>query len=247
LKIYKRDLESYFNGIKVLQKDSQSLKEQKPPRALKHPTGVQFRKEQEEEKAAQDNADSAKAMADLRRKVDANATWVRAQKSALLPPAFISHSLGFRFDAHLEAELPRSLQFLIRDKQNIVHKLHPLLLEARAKAEKSFQHQKKSKTEFEEKKKAQEEMFDRFSASYHQASLAVLFREMEQRLLCYIETIEAQRFEEYKKIRRGQTLTHLENQVFQMREQLESEGFSTLSSAICPFPIANLRRPQRRV
>ena len=115
-------------------------------------------------------------------------------------------------------------------RAHVVCILFASLPEYMHKAAKKYTDRSKNKEDSDKKRADREQKFDELIQAYPKVALAVFFREMEERLISVCLATKEQMEQEYRRVRRGQQLTMLEDQVYNMKSDLQKNGLAHLDS-----------------
>ena len=180
--------------------------------------------------AAQKQADDKKAMEDFKRKIDATKQWVALKAKDLETLTFIRAKLGELYDKMLENQMRMNQNDMQKMRAHVVCILFASLPEYMHKAAKKYTDRSKNKEDSDKKRADREQKFDELIQAYPKVALAVFFREMEERLISVCLATKEQMEQEYRRVRRGQQLTMLEDQVYNMKSDLQKNGLAHLDS-----------------
>ena len=143
---------------------------------------------------------------------------------------FISTKLGELYDKLLENQMRVDKNDMQKMRAHVVCVLHAQLPEHMHKAAKKYADRSKDKADSDKKRLDREQKFDELLQMYPKVALAVFFREMEERLISVCLARKEQMEQEYRRVRRGQQLTTLEDHVYNMKADLQKNGFAHLDS-----------------
>ena len=230
-KVYHGECDALHKALQTLKSDAALYAQGKCPRPLEHRSGQQFKKELKEEfDLAQKQADDKKAMDDFKRKIEATKQWVALKAQELETLHFISVKLGELHDKMLENQMCMNQNDMLKMRAHVVCVLHAHLPEYMHKAAKKYADQSKNKEDADKKRLDREQKFDELIQMHPKVALAVFFREMEERLISVCLARKDQMEQEYRRVRRGQQLTTLEDQVYNMKPDLQKNGLAYLDS-----------------
>ena len=230
-KIYHGECDGLHKALQALKGDAALYAQGKWPRPLQHRSGQQFKKEMKEEfDQAQKHADDKKAMDDFKRKIEATKQWVAFKAKELEAMTFISAKLGELYDKMLESQMRMKQNDMYKVRAHVVSILYAQMPEYMHKAAKKYADKTKNKEDSDKKKLDREQKFDELIQMYPKVALAVFFREMEERLITVCLARKEQVEQEYRRARRGQQLTNLEDQVYNMKAELQKNGLAHLDS-----------------
>ena len=169
-------------------------------------------------------------MEDFKRKIDATKQWVALKAKDLETLTFIRAKLGELYDKMLENQMHRNQNDMQKMRAHVVCILFASLPEYMHKAAKKYTDRSKNKEDSDKKRADREQKFDELIQAYPKVTLAVFFREMEERLISVCLATKEQMEQEYRRVRRGQQLTMLEDQVYNMKSDLQKNGLAHLDS-----------------
>ena len=169
-------------------------------------------------------------MEDFKRKTDATKQWVALKAKDLETLTFIRAKLGELYDKMLENQMRMNQNDMQKMRAHVVCILFASLPEYMHKAAKKYTDRSKNKEDSNKKRADREQKFDELIQAYPKVALAVFFREMEERLISVCLATKEQMEQEYRRVRRGQQLTMLEDQVYNMKSDLQKNGLAHLDS-----------------
>ena len=246
-KKYLNDCKEFYACLKALKKDVAALKEGKIPRAYLHKTNAQFKKSmQEKHEPLQKEADQAKAKLDFERKIQAAKEWIEHEAANLQPHHVIVTALGDVYDVHTNKRLPMQHDPLLKAKTFTQAYMANVINITEERTKKAYLDDAKAEADKSEKQQHEKQVFQKFLADYPQAAMAVFFREVESRLLAVMLAKREDMVTSYKKSRSGQNLTKLEEQVYELKEELEQKEMPSLKQKVSPFLDDALKRRARK-
>ncbi|CAE7558571.1 unnamed protein product [Symbiodinium natans] len=212
IKVYHGECDALHKALHTLKLDAALYAQGKWPRPLQH------------------KSDDQKAMEDFKRKIEASKQWVSLKAKDLDTMNFISTKLGELYDKLLENQMRVDKNDMQKMRAHVVCVLHAQLPEHMHKAAKKYADRSKDKADSDKKRLDREQKFDELLQMYPKVALAVFFREMEERLISVCLARKEQMEQEYRRVRRGQQLTTLEDHVYNMKADLQKNGFAHLDS-----------------
>lgn len=235
-KNYGNEMDEFLKALYAFKKDAALFSKGHVPKPLTHKNGNQFKKEiKEQYDGLQSEADKLEAQADFKRGIEANQAWVQKKSTELEDGAFIKAKLEELYERLLELTQRFTREQLDSLRRHVVYSLLAKLPALKSKAQKKYEGFEKNKNDEDAKQKENEEKFDQLLMQYPKVSLAVMFRELEDRLLAAVCAKRNQMEEEYRRARRGQQLSILEAQVYALKDELSKNGMPHLESRMTSF------------
>eukprot|EP00929_Paragymnodinium_shiwhaense_P043945 TRINITY_DN22551_c0_g1_i3.p1 TRINITY_DN22551_c0_g1~~TRINITY_DN22551_c0_g1_i3.p1 ORF type:complete len:471 (-),score=113.85 TRINITY_DN22551_c0_g1_i3:782-2194(-) len=238
---------SVYRAIAVMKKDTAALATGDYPKPLEAKSSLQFKKEQKETHALRHETTlRARTAEDLQTKIKANKAWIQEKYPVMNARQYFTDFMSELFDELDKHHTPDlDIPYYKAIKAHAFHSVYHKLVANIKSAESAEAEKMHKQQEFTEKKKADAELFDSFAAQHPKASLAVFFRNLEERIITLVRTEHSQQQAAYNRVKKNQALTQLEKQVFHMSAQLKEAGFPFLSSPGCDLQLKKPKVPDK--